>query len=82
MDKYNPARDVTQAFLDRVAAWIQVSGEVLVVIRYLRAGGAKGFALSRSREDFEALVTAMPVGADIEVFSRPAASPTRYRRRT
>src|SRR4051812_2272449 len=71
MDEYNPERDVTPAFLDRVAAWIQASGEVLVVIRYLRAAGAKDFALSHSRVDFEALVAAMPVGADIEVFRDP-----------
>jgi hypothetical protein len=71
MDGYNPARDVTPAFLDRVAGWIQQSGEVLVVIRYLRAGGVKDFALCRSRDGFEGLVAAMPVGADIEVFRDP-----------
>lgn len=71
MDRYNSARDVTPAFLNRVAGWIQRSGEVLVVIRYLRAGGAKDFALCRTRESFEALVAAMPVGADIEVFRDP-----------
>ena len=41
MDKYNPARDVTAAFLERVAAWINEAGEALVIVRYLRAGGAK-----------------------------------------
>jgi hypothetical protein len=71
MDRYDPARDVTSAFLERVAGWIQRSGEVLVILRYLRAAGAKDFALCRTRDDFEALVEALPTGTDIEVFRDP-----------
>ncbi|HEV3446917.1 MAG TPA: hypothetical protein VG099_19925 [Gemmataceae bacterium] len=68
MDRYDPARGVTSAFLERVASWMQRSGEVLVILRYLRAAGAKDFALCRSRGDFEALVESLPTGTDIEVF--------------
>jgi hypothetical protein len=68
MDPYNPARDVTPAFLERVAAWISETGEVLVILRYLRAAGAKAFALCRMRHEFESLVKAAPRGTDIEVF--------------
>jgi hypothetical protein len=68
MDQYNPARDVTPAFLERVAAWISEAREVLVIVRYLRAAGAKDFALCRTRQEFESLVKSMPRGTDIEVF--------------
>jgi hypothetical protein len=71
MDRYNPARDVTSAFLERVSEWIQRSGEVLVILRYLRAAGAKDFALCRTRGDFERLVESVPTGTDIEVFRDP-----------
>jgi hypothetical protein len=76
MDKYDPARDVTPAFLGRVAEWLQRSGEVLVILRYFRAAGAKDFALCRTPADFEALVQAVPRGTDIEVF-RDAQLPLR-----
>ena len=49
MDRYDPERDVTPEFVERVAAWIARSGEVLVVLRYLRAAGSKDFALCRTR---------------------------------
>lgn len=71
MDKYDPARDVTPAFVDRVAGWIEQAGEVLVILRYLRAGGVKDFALCRARIEFEAVVEAVPRGTDIEVFRDP-----------
>lgn len=71
MDRYDPARDVTPAFLDRVSGWIEETGEVLVILRYLRAAGAKDFALCRSREDFEGLLGALPIGTDIAVFREP-----------
>jgi hypothetical protein len=68
MDQYNPGRDVTTAFLQRVAAWINGTGEVLVILRFLRAAGAKNFALCRTRQEFESLVKCVPRGTDIEVF--------------
>ena len=67
-DRYDPARDVTPAFLDRVATWIEATGEVLVVLRYLRAAGAKDFALCRTRQEFESLVSSARRGTDICVF--------------
>jgi hypothetical protein len=42
MDPYNPNRDVTDQFLEKVADWIRQSGEVLVVLRYLLIGGSVG----------------------------------------
>jgi hypothetical protein len=68
LEDYDPARDVTPQFLARVADWIRVSGEALVVLRYLRAAGAKDFALCRSMDEFKALVAEAPPGTDIEVF--------------
>ena len=68
MTRYNPERDVTPAFLDRVAGWIAQTGEVLVVLRYLAAAGARDFVLCRSRAEFEALVAWAPTGTDIIAF--------------
>ena len=71
MDRYDPTRDVTPAFVDQVSDWIASTGEVLVVLRYLRAGGAKDFALCRTPSQFRATVEAVPIGTDIEVFRTP-----------
>lgn len=68
MITYDPARDVTPAFMERVAGWIRQSGEVLVVLRYLGMAGAKDFALCCDRDEFAALVEAAPTGTDIMVF--------------
>ncbi|HVT80021.1 MAG TPA: hypothetical protein VHM90_05135 [Phycisphaerae bacterium] len=67
-DQYNPARDITPAFMSRVERWISDRGEVFVVLRYLRAGGAKDFLFCRSKSDFEALIDWVSVGTDIIVF--------------
>jgi hypothetical protein len=63
--------NVSAAFLDRVADWIVQAGEVLVILRYLRAAGGKDFALCRSSAEFEGLVESVPTGTDIEVFRDP-----------
>lgn len=68
MTTYHPERDVTPTFLARVAGWIEQSGEVLVILRYLGAAGAKDFALCRTRAEFEGVVESAPNGTDIEVF--------------
>jgi hypothetical protein len=68
MDRYDPERDVTPTFLDRVTDWIERAGEVLVILRYLRAAGAKDFALCRTRSEIEDLIDSVPRGTDIEVF--------------
>ena len=68
MDRYDPARDVTPTFLNRVTDWIERAGEVLVILRYLRAAVRKDFALCRTRSAFEDLIDSVPRGTDIEVF--------------
>jgi hypothetical protein len=72
IDRYDPRREVTSAFIQRVAAWIALSGEVLVVLRYLRAAGRKDYALCRTREEFETIVRGVSIGTDIVVIRDPA----------
>src|SRR5262245_37163060 len=67
-DTLDPARDVSAHFIATVHGWLASSGEVLVVLRYLRAAGRKGYALCHSSADFEAIVAEAPPGTDIEVF--------------
>lgn len=71
MDVHHPERDITPEFVAHVAEWITNSGEVLVVLRYLRAAGAKDFALCRTTPDFELLLKNAPIGTDIVVFRDP-----------
>lgn len=71
MPSYRADRDVTPAFLDIVRAWIDDSGEVLVVMRYLCSAGAKDFALITSAAEFDCLLAICPVGTDIIVFREP-----------
>ena len=70
---YDPARDITPAFLETVARWIAESptAEVFVVLRYLRAAGAKDYAFIRSPGEFAALVASVSDGTDIIVFRDP-----------
>ena len=67
-DTYNPERDITPEYLNTVDSWIRVSGEVLVIMRYLRGGGSKDFALITSPDLFRQLIDRCPVGTDIIVF--------------
>jgi len=67
-DKYSPERDVTPAFLDAVGRWIDLSAEVFVVLRYLRAAGAKDYAFVKTRAEFAVLVESVPDGTDIIAF--------------
>lgn len=69
MSRYNPARNITPAFIERVTDWISVHGEVLVVVR--RVGGFCDFALCRSRAEFEQLVAQITEGTEIIVFRDP-----------
>jgi len=71
LDRYSREREVTPAFLERVAEWIERSGEVLVILRYLRAAGGKDFCLCRTAEEFRAISGQAPAGTDIEVFRDP-----------
>ena len=71
MDRYRPERDISPRFLDQVAGWIAQGGEVLVVLRYLRAAGSKDFAFCHTRSEFELLVDTVGIGTDIVVFREP-----------
>jgi hypothetical protein len=70
-DKYDPAREITPAFIAQVADWITASGEVLVILRFLRAAGSKDYVFCRSASDFHDLVAGLPVGAETIVFRHP-----------
>jgi hypothetical protein len=70
-DTYNPARDISDDFLATVASWIRNASEVFVVVRYLRAAGAKDYAFVRSETEFRELIGICPVGTDIIVFRDP-----------
>jgi hypothetical protein len=71
MDTYNSGRDFTDAFRERVADWLQATGEVFVVLRYLRAGGQKDFLFCRSESEFSELLDSVPEGTDTIVFQQP-----------
>jgi hypothetical protein len=75
-DKYDPTREITPAFIAQVSDWITASGEVLVILRYLRAAGSKDYVFCRSASDFQDLVTSLPVGTETIVF-RNAQLPLR-----
>jgi hypothetical protein len=70
-DKYSPEREVTPKFLETVGSWLDSGPEVFVVLRYLRAAGAKDYAFIKTRDEFAALVALVPNGTDIIVFRDP-----------
>lgn len=45
LDQYDPDRDITPRFLGIVNGWFDTTPELFVVLRYLRAAGAKDYAL-------------------------------------
>lgn len=65
---YDPERDISEQYLEMVTSWIQESGEVLVIMRYLNAAGATDYAFARTTDDFRKLLDALPVGTDTIVF--------------
>ena len=65
---YNPDREVTERFLSTVGGWIAASGEVFVVVRYLKSAGAKDYAFCRSLSEIREVVDAIAEGTDIVVF--------------
>src|SRR5262249_25783868 len=69
-------RDITPAFVDRVADWIATHGEVFVVVRWV--GGFRDFALCRSRADFERIIEMIHDGTELIVF-RDRQLPIRWR---
>ena len=70
-DIYRPERDVSDRFIETVTTWIQAFGEVFIVLRYLRAAGAKDYAFARTAEDFRQLLDVLPIGTDVIVFRDP-----------
>jgi hypothetical protein len=68
---YRPERDVSPQFMSRVAAWIDVSGEALVVLQYIGGAGSRDYAFCRSFPEFEAIVNAASIGTNIAVCRRP-----------
>jgi hypothetical protein len=67
-DTYNPERDITPVYLATVTRWIQSTGEVFVVMRYLRAAGSKDYAFLETSAAFHRLVALCPTGTDIIAF--------------
>lgn len=65
--RYDPAREVTVAYLETVRAWVEAHGEVLVICRFLCGAGRKDFFLVDSFDEFQRLVDAVPRGTDIIV---------------
>ena len=70
-DIYRPERDVSDQYIETVTKWIQSSGDVFIVMRYLRAAGAKDYAFARTADDFRQLLDVLPVGTDVIVFRDP-----------
>jgi len=64
----NPSRDVTPAFLARVKEWLESSGEMLVILRFLCMAGGKDYTICRSFEDFLKMVDIVPNGTEIILF--------------
>jgi len=71
VDKYSPDRDFTPKFVAKVSDWINERGEVFIVLRYLRAAGAKDFLFCRSTDQFLHLVESLPIGTDTTVLEQP-----------
>jgi hypothetical protein len=67
-DTYSPDRDITPDYLATVTRWIQSTGEVFVVMRYLRAAGCKDYAFVETSGAFHRLIELCPTGTDIIAF--------------
>lgn len=67
-DKYDPERDITPRFVETISGWLATSLELFVVLRYLRAAGAKDYAFIHNQDEFRQLIDACPTGTDIIVF--------------
>ena len=71
MPPFNPARNITPAFLDQVFRWIDQNGEVMVVLRYLHTAGCRDLAVCKRQTEFETLIQYVPAATDIVVFRDP-----------
>ena len=70
-DRYDPERDITPHFLETVKGWLTTSSELFIVLRYLRAAGAKDYLFIRNETEFRQRIEACPLGTDIIVFRDP-----------
>jgi len=55
-DTYRSERDISDQYVQTVATWIRDSGEVLIIIRYLRAAGAKDYDFARTEDEFRGVI--------------------------
>lgn len=69
MDQYDPHREMTETFVSRVCDWIERTGEVFIVLRYLHSGH-KDFLFCRTQAEFLKLIEVVPIGTDTIVFER------------
>jgi hypothetical protein len=67
VDRFDPCRDITIEFLNLAEAWINSSGECLVVARYMRAAGSKDYALCNDYGQFMCIVNRVSIGTEIEI---------------
>lgn len=70
-NSFDPSREISSAFIAGVCEWIKASGEVFVVLRYLRSAGQRDYVFFRSGTEFRDLVETLPVGTDTVVFQLP-----------
>ncbi len=70
-DRYNPERDIAPHFLERVKGWLATSNQLFIVMRYLRAAGAKDYLFIHNQAEFQQRIDACPLGTDIIVFREP-----------
>jgi len=66
--EYPSSADPT--FLDRVAGWIAVRGEILALIRYSHAAGAKDFEFFDTADDFRNRLRGLSPRDCVTVFGR------------
>ena len=67
-DRYHPERDIMPQFLATVFRSLEPAGELFVMLRYLRAAGAKDYAFIDKPDAFRRLIDLCPTGTDIIVF--------------
>ncbi len=70
-DRYEPERDITPHFVETVKGWLTMSSELFIVLRYLRAAGAKDYLFIHNEAEFRQLIDVCPLGTDIIVFRDP-----------
>jgi hypothetical protein len=70
----NPLSTTDPAFRDRVISYFNTTFEILILVRYSRAAGAKDFRLFSSVAAVESLLNPLPVSTSVTVFKDPGLS--------